>query len=553
MAKPLDIAAAELSLKDKVSKPIKNIEKGMKKSRRSFVRAEKQSKKNEKQNLRQAKSVTKLEKASVKLAKTQKKTNNLQKKTNRLKKQETRLQRTASRTRSIGRGAARGARSFGRGAAGAGRGLRKGGKKIGGALSSFTGGIGGIPIVGGAIAAILGAISATQTNFVAGVRLQKALLVEGTNFKQAFKNAADRAIIGERKSKLFRSRDTEAGLTSLRDKGVGAETVAGSQRTLARFTKSQGISTLSGGIAALTSGNIKAGRGLSTTDIKQIQELAPLLNDVSTASTGFKLILDILKGSKIEESAETFGKALVKISKTSNSIAESLEETTRQGASIKGGKDIFDANEKVRRKINTSIALLAGATADGVSSTIDATAEFIKDPAGAAGRAVTGAASAAWDWVTGSKKKKKKKKRARGGPIAANQPTIVGEDGPEIRTFSTSGSILSNSKSSQALSSLAAPDKKQPKLTGDRGPEIKPFSTVNSNLTNSNPRQTLSSLENQKKPQASMSKPQVNFNPVLNFNMGNNVNPQETAQLVRKELTEMVNSIRFDTGMELQG
>ncbi len=480
MGKPLDIAAAELSLKENVVKTLKKVDKSMDKSAKKLVKNEKLTKKNARTNL--------------KLAKSQKEIAKAQRKLNEVK---ARAQRQA-RGR-IGRRAASGGRAVGRGA-------KRGVKAGTGALGAFTGGIGGIPIVGGAIAAILGAIAATRTNFIAGVALQKSLIVESQNFKAAFSSKASQAIIAREKSSLFRSRDTQQGLTSLRDRGIGTKALGGGQRTLARFAKSQGFASLTEGINALTSGAIKAGRGINTVDIKKIQAIAPLLNDVSTSAKGFQLIVEILKKSKIKKTADRFGKGIKRISRQSNLIADDTERTTKAGANAKGAETAFLVAGQAQRATNKAVAKIAKVSGKTVAKSIKTAGEFIEDPAKVAKKGLNNAIDGVKSFFGFGGDKKKGK--ALGGRIS-KEPTLVGERGPELFTPGTSGSILPNHRLQRSAERTA--------------PSVKKMATVNMNPT---------------------------FNLTIN---GSQDAPQEIASQVQQQLDQMVNSMRFELGMALQG
>jgi hypothetical protein len=467
MGKPLEIAAAELSLKDKVSRGLKKIDKGMAKSTKLLSKTEKQTKKNEKENIKLAKSLDKVSRAQKKI-----------------------------------KPAAAGGPSF-RQRVGAG--ARRGAGAVKGGLSAFTGGIGGVPIVGGVIASILGSIAATRQTFVAGISLEKELKTLANDYRKAFGKRAASILTDVRKDRFFRTEDAQAAFAGLAGAGVRPQQVAKQQKVLMQFTKAQGLTSLTEGIQRLTSGSIKAGKGLSAIDIKQLQALGPLMKDVSTAPIAFDQIVNILKKANLSKAAQDTDKALRGVVRSSNLIQDMQQQTVRQGAAFKGATDAFIVSEKSLQLVNKNVANLARVTAPGVAASIKGVSKLIDKP----GSTVKNLLFAPKKAAMRSRAGRAPVGKADGGRI--NGPEIVGERGPELFTPSQSGSILPNER----LKKLVGATRGRPQV------------------------------------QQITKQPVINFNPTINVNAGNAEQAVSIGRQIREELAAIVNNMRFETGLSI--
>lgn len=353
---PLQIAAAELVLKDLASKSAKKIEKSVDRTSKSLGKAEKLTKKTDKTLKKLSKSFDKVRQSSVKAG------NAAQRSFQKIRKSE-RVQRVGSRVR---RGAGRGAGIAGRVAGGGG---------LGGAF-------GAVPLVGGILAGIFAALQVSKGRFVAAVTLKKELKKLREDFKTEFNISAKRVkALGKG---FFRTRDIQAAFVNLTDAGINALDIEKAAPDLQRFAKSQGFASLQQGLEALTSGSIRAGKGLSTIDIKRIQALAPFTKDVATSQIAFQQIADILKSNSVTmgKFSKLTQKNLGSLQKTFNAI-ESIEETSIKRAST--GKKAFIAFKtaiKLQRSGQDAAAKVASEAAPIVRVGIEKLESGLKDVAG---------------------------------------------------------------------------------------------------------------------------------------------------------------------------
>ncbi len=495
MAKSLDISAAELSLKDKVTKNLKKIDKSLDKSNKRLLKTEKQGKQTEKQMTKLSKSFDKVGRSSKKL-----------------------------QAAGFGRGG-RGER-FRQGAQRVGRGARRGGAGAARGIGAFTGGVGAIPIVGGVIAATLGAISTSRSNFIAKVSLQKELKKLANDYSTAFSKRAQDIIADVKGPSFFRGRDVQTALTGLQAGGVGGAQIAKNAQLLRTFGKAQGLTSLTEAMQNLSSGAIKAGRGLSVIDIKRLQVLGPMLKDVARAPIAFEQITNILKSANLEEQAKRTEKSTLAAAQANANWVDNMRESAVVQA---GSAKAFQTGQDAIIGTNKAIDAFSNATAPAVSKSIKGISSFV-DELTAPRQSIRSTnpieqfknlGRAAQDFSKGRFKEgilgRKIPAKADGGPKKRGQLTLVGERGPELLDESISGNIVSTQRTKSLLGG-----------GGGGGQMSQGGGSTTKNIT---------------------------FSPTINVNVnGGDVNLGESiGQQVRNELENMVNSMRFETGMSLQG
>lgn len=287
--------------------------------------------------------------------------------------------------------------------------------------SGFNQAVSQIHIVGPYLAAALTAMEGSAQNYVAGVRLQQVQTKAQTNFSMMFK----KNVVQSTKlmtDTMFHLRDKQQALTALADQGVKEETIGKSADVIGAFTKSQGLSTLEEGVNALMSGNVKAGRGLNSVQIKLIQAYAPLLRDTMTADIGMRGIARVLNKSEkqINTAGDEFEKGAGGMQKATVAIQSMEEATTVLGT---GSAEAFESAHTVKQMNNTLMNTLGGLAGTAVGKIEDLVVSRLGKGGGAKGS-------------------KKMKKRARGGEVSPSEEFLVGEEGPEVFRPNTSGRIV---------------------------------------------------------------------------------------------------------------
>lgn len=319
---------------------------------------------------------------------------------------------------------------------------KAGGKAAGGAGKvAGGGGIGsafaGIPIIGGLLAGVFASVSKQKSNFVAGLALKTEIEKFTNDYQLAFRGQA-RTTIASFNERLYSERDIQASLTGLSDIGVTATTTKQYQSTIEAFTKSQGFTTLSEGINALVSGQIKAGRGVSKEDSALIQNIASsMLGNQFSADEGFKLIAEILKKSSITEML-----ASANISKASQEMTErrrKKDEFITKDAM--GKEEVADVSDKIVIAMNQVVKKIA--SAKGSLALVKGAATGF-DVALSGLNVLGDAISAISNFFTGGNSTSGK---ATGGPVKSRTPILVGEKGPEIFTPKSQGNISTNLQS----------------------------------------------------------------------------------------------------------
>lgn len=298
-----------------------------------------------------------------------------------------------------------------------------------GSGSAFQHAISQIHFVGPYLAAALTAVEGSAQNFVAGAKLAKEQKVAEANFAMQFRRTtiANTDLMSDT---YFHLRDKQTALTALADAGVKGETVTKHAGALQQFAKAQGHDTMEGAMQALTSGNIKANRGLSAIQIKMIQAYTPLLKDAVTADIGMRGIARVLGQSEkpIKSAADKFNNMAGAAIKTTVGIQNTEEATTILGT---GSAEAFEAAHTVKRANNELMNTLgagAGSVVNAISDAINAGSSENRREMNRRQRQQRGGGN--------------RRHRATGGESNSNESIIVGENGPEIFRPNTSGRII---------------------------------------------------------------------------------------------------------------
>jgi prefoldin subunit 5 len=381
---PLEIDVAELTIKDNASKSLEIVDKNLDKTKDSLGDTEKQVKDTEKEVSRLGKAFNRTSQIIVSGAR--------------------KISRSAG---AVGKGAGRGVQA----------GAKAGGAVLGGGLKGGLGrALGNVPLVGALLAGTFAAVASVRDQFVESVGLRKELLSFANEFQQSFRGQAKDTLKSFKKTGLFRTEDIQGALSGLTAAGVTPEAVQKNADILQKFATSQGFTTITEGIQALAGGQVKAGRGLGTEDIIQIQEVSSLLGNVATADQGFKLLTEILNKNK--DSISSFSQDTIdnlkKVTKQQNEIIEFDQKRAKKAAEV--------GDELVKGTREFTLAV-----------------DEIK-------RSVAGGAETA---ITTTKKILRVGKRQAGGSVRKNNPVLVGEKGPEIFNPSGSGQVINNSSSKQ--------------------------------------------------------------------------------------------------------
>lgn len=297
-----------------------------------------------------------------------------------------------------------------------------------GSGSAFHNAISQIHVAGPYLSAALTAVEGAAQNFVAGVQLQKEQHIAAANAAVAL-NRSVKTTTNLLNDSYFTARDTQKSLTALRDVGVKAETIEKNKGAIGAFTKAQGLGSLEEGMAAIMSGNIKSGRGLTDVQINMIKAYAPLLRNTMTADIGMRNISRVL--AKSEQPISQTGKSFQELTKGTVKTAATVQEMSEDltvAKMPKGGKQILEIAQDVARveaNIQNFVARGAVNVAKDVSKVIKG------GPKAAAALAVK--YSTGIDFTGG---------RAGGGEVTSSGKYIVGENGPEVFQPNTSGRII---------------------------------------------------------------------------------------------------------------
>lgn len=223
-----------------------------------------------------------------------------------------------------------------------------------------------IPGVGGLLNAAQSAVESAAQEYVQGVTASKNIkLLEG-NFSMAFGRGAEKAFKG-----MFRKRDMQAAFSDFADAGVDKKTLMKKENLgiLEKTAKSQGVGSAQELMQRIASGQLKAGRGISNSDIDLIQSQSGLLGNKHTADIGMKMILETLNRSS--KSMDKFSKEFDQSGasgaiRTEGRIQTAEENYTAGGAAMFPGRS-YDAMMRSRRTDRSMRARLQPA-ARGISN-----------------------------------------------------------------------------------------------------------------------------------------------------------------------------------------
>ena len=333
------------------------------------------------------------------------------------------------------------------------------GKGIGGTIENIAGGGGleaGLSAIAGALPYGLGAVimapiiamKMATTRFVQGVALQQELGKIANDFNQSFSEKARNALSSV--DSFFESDDLKKAFSSLSETGIDPKTIEGSAKTLTEFAKSQGLQSLTEGINALQSGTIKYGRGLKESDIRQLQALAPALQEGGIAAeSAFRVMTKILErnSATMGKAADATEKNIGGIQRVQNTITatekSAATDILRTGEGVKEGLESYQAGKAVEKRVNRVIDYVGQKSGTAVGK--------LEKRFGGSDESPTG-------------------KRAGGGNVLKNRPVLVGENGPEKFTPWTSGDVTNQSQNRKRAGGGNVL-KNRPVLVGENGPE----------------------------------------------------------------------------------
>lgn len=387
--KPLSTIIGELKIVDLASKGVKSINKELEKSKKNLKQTERQTKKTDREIKKLGRSFKGIKSPQIR-----------------------------------GGFSGFGGRAGGGGGGGAGV-PGKGGGVIGklGVAGAVVGAITGIGV------AAIGNMSEEGANFAKAITLEKELKLLSNNFRAAFKDSAKNAIKKFTAEGFFRKEDIQAALTGLTDLGISSEAIQKNAGILKRFTKAQGLGTLSEGISALAGGDIKLGRGVSKFQRDQIKAFAPLLENAHTAGFAFEEITRILKESRKAQKqfSEQTTKSLKGITVSSNAVIDTQQNLAR--SSLGSAQAFFESArvERLKRKTQAGVADVTVSGTKGIRRGLKAAGGAVKSGLSAIGF-------------------------QEGGDPPVGKTVIVGERGPELFTPKVSGTVHSNRESKKLLS-----------------------------------------------------------------------------------------------------
>lgn len=337
---------------------------------------------------------------------------------------------------------------------GAGAGLSGAGRVGAGAAKGGLGGaLGNIPIIGALFAASFAAVNSVRDQFVSSLSLRKELLSLSTDFQASFRTQAKSTISAFKKGGIFRKEDIEATLAGLTNLGISPEAIQNNTKLLKQFTTSQGFTSLSEGLGALASGQVKAGRGIGTGDILQIQQISSLLSNVATADQGFKLLIQVLDKNKdsISDFSDITVNSLQTVVKQQNKQIQFEQERAKRAAEageklVEGTDNFTLASDALKRQLaggaevivtKAQEAILAAQSGNLLSALIpkNAATDFILNPIDSIKKAIP--KNKFTEFLFG---------KADGGPVGGGKSFLVGERGPELFTPSGNGNITSNER-----------------------------------------------------------------------------------------------------------
>lgn len=327
-----------------------------------------------------------------------------------------------------------------------GAGLQKGVQGIGGGIGGLSNAATAIPFLGAAVAAGLVAINSVRQNFIQGISLKKDLLSFSSNFQASFRKQSQGVLKTFTRDGFFRKEDVEANLTALTDAGISPEAIKKNAGVLNQFARSQGFTDLGQALAALQGGQVKAGRGISQTDILQLQEVASLLSNVATANQGFELLTRILQRNSegIEKFSKQTTQSLSDTVKSQNKILDVEQKLALSGA--EAGDQVFEAvskTEQAQRNILNSIAKTGDATIQKLEKAFGTDSSDTENfSRGSSGRRRRRGA--------GNNLEGTIQKRQGGGRVSPIGIYEVNEKGREFFTPDRSGKIISNNSASNS-------------------------------------------------------------------------------------------------------
>lgn len=287
-----------------------------------------------------------------------------------LEKAEKQTEDTQRAFKKLGRGTATRSHNVGGGGGGGGRGG-------GGTLSGIAGAMAGF---GALIAIPLMAMKSVAQRFEQGISVKGEVRQVAADFSNAFGKKLRVSL--DTVDTFFDNQDLRKAFTGLAETGIDPSLIERSSKNLSAFAKAQGFTSMGQAVQALTSGQVKYGRGLDETSIRQIQGLVPALQQGGEAANiAFREISQILERNQkpLQENAKQTERFTGKVQRQQNEIIRTNRdmaiEATKPGLTGQDPMEAYRSAKMVERGYNR----IEQALGSGAGTAVRKATEFAED------------------------------------------------------------------------------------------------------------------------------------------------------------------------------